>query len=215
MMSHGLMDSIAGHWPHMLLVFTAFLVTVASPGPAVLGIMATSMSAGRKAGMVFALGVQTGSMTWAVLAAVGLAAWLNVFAYGLVVLKVVGGLYLLWLAAKSLRSMLADAPAAPARLESVSLGRHYRRGALLHLTNPKAILAWIAIVGVTQSDGGNAAVLVVTLFGCLLIGGIVLQGYALLFASRVMMRQYLKARRYIEGALAVVFGYTGVRLITS
>lgn len=44
----------AGHWPHLALVFTTFVVATASPGPAVLGIMATSTAAGRKAGMVFA-----------------------------------------------------------------------------------------------------------------------------------------------------------------
>ena len=211
----GLLTQLHLHWPHMALVFTAFVVATASPGPAVLGIMATSMAAGRKAGMMFAAGVLTGSMTWALLAAIGLSAWLRAFAFGLVVLKVAGGLYLLWLALKSLRSMLTagsgDLPAAP----TATLVQYYRRGALLHLTNPKAILAWIAIVGITQSEGGNGAALVFTLAGCFLLGIVVFQGYAVIFASRVMMRQYLKLRRYIEGALAAVFGYAGIRLIAS
>jgi len=209
----GLLAQLQLHWPHMTLAFTAFVIATASPGPAVLGIMATSMTAGRKAGMVFAAGVLTGSMTWALLAAIGLSAWLQAFAFGFVVLKVGGGLYLLWLAFKSLRSMLtAETRALPAPGD-VSLAQQYRRGALLHLTNPKAVLAWIAIVGITQSDGGNGAVMAITLAGCFLLGIVVFQGYALVFASRVMMRQYLKLRRYIEGALAAVFGYAGIRLI--
>jgi len=211
----GLLAQLHLHWPQMALAFTAFVVATASPGPAVLGIMATSMAAGRKAGMMFAAGVLTGSMTWALLAAIGLSAWLRAFAFGLVVLKVAGGLYLLWLALKSLRSMLTagigDLPAAP----TATLAQYYGRGALLHLTNPKAILAWIAIVGITQSDGGNGAVLEFTLAGCFLLGIVVFQGYAVIFARRVMMRQYLKLRRYIEGALAAVFGYAGIRLIAS
>lgn len=211
----GLLAQLQLHWPHMALVFATFVIATASPGPAVLGIMATSMAAGRKAGMVFAAGVLTGSMTWALLAAIGLSAWLQAFAFGLVVLKIGGGLYLLWLAVKSLRSMLtAEARALPVAGD-VSLAQQYRRGALLHLTNPKAVLAWIAIVGITQSDGGNGAVMAITLAGCFLLGIAVFQGYALVFASRVMMRQYLKLRRYIEGALAAVFGYAGARLIAS
>jgi len=211
----GLLAQLQLHWPHMTLVFAAFVVAAGSPGPAVLGIMATSMTDGRKAGMAFAAGVLTGSMTWALLAAIGLTAWLQAFAFGLVVLKIGGGLYLLWLAWKSFRSMLeADTGALPAAT-AASIAQHYRRGALLHLTNPKAVLAWIAIVGITQSDGGNGTVLAVTLAGCLLLGVVIFQGYALIFASRVMMRQYLKLRRYIEGMLAAVFGYAGVRLIAS
>ncbi|MCI5077604.1 LysE family transporter [Oricola sp.] len=212
----GLFALLQQHWPHMALVFAAFVMAAASPGPAVLGIMATSMAAGRKAGMAFAAGVLTGSMTWAFLAAVGLSAWLQAFAFGLVVLKLAGGLYLLWLAWKSLRSMLAaDAKTLPAAMTSAPLWLQYRRGALLHLTNPKAVLSWIAIVSVTQADGGNGAVLAATVAGCFLLGIVIFQGYALIFASRIMMRQYLKLRRAIEGVLAAVFGYAGLRLIAS
>ena len=113
-----MLATLADHWPHMMLVFAAFVIAAASPGPAILGIMATSMTGGRKAGMVFALGVQTGSMTWALLAAIGLTAWLQAFAFGLVALKIAGGLYLLWLALKSLRSMLTVRSSAMPATES-------------------------------------------------------------------------------------------------
>lgn len=209
-----LLATLSDHWSNLALVFTAFAIAAASPGPATLAIMATSMSGGRKAGMVFALGVQTGSMTWALLAAVGLSAWLQAFAFGLAALKIAGGLYLLWLAFKSFRSMLTvKAGVAPDAIDA-PLRQLYRRGLLLHLTNPKAVLAWLAIVGITQSEGDNATVLVATLAGCMLLGALIFQTYAIAFASKVMMRGYLKMRRSIEGALAAVFGYAGLRLIT-
>ena len=65
---------------------------------------------------------------------------------------------------------------------------------------------------------GWAAVLpllLATLGICLLIGAVVFQGYALVFASPVMVAAYRRARRAIEGVLAGVFGYAGWRLWSS
>ncbi|WP_306117269.1 MULTISPECIES: LysE family transporter [unclassified Roseitalea] len=206
---------LAEHWPAMMAVFAVFTVAAASPGPATLGIMGTSMAKGRAAGMAFAAGVQVGSFTWAVTAAVGLSAWLSTVAWGLTAMKMAGAAYLGWLAFKSLRSALSAGPAQGVTSGAGSLSGHFRRGALLHLTNPKAVLAWIAIVALTQTSGGGTPVLVVTLAICLVIGAFVFQGYALVFASPIMMAAYRRARRAIEGMLAAVFGYAGWRLWAS
>ena len=53
------------------------------------------------------------------------------------------------------------------------------------------------------------------LAGCLLLGVLIFVGYALVFSTRPMVRAYQKARRWIEGALAMVFGYAGLRLLLS
>lgn len=206
---------LADHWSAMIAVFAVFAVAAGSPGPATLGIMGTAMARGRAAGMAFAAGVQLGSFTWAMAAAIGLSAWLNTIAWGLTAMKIAGGLYLAWLAFKSLRSALSAKPVAAASSNARSLGGHFGRGALLHLTNPKAVLAWIAIVTLTQTSGGGMPVLVATLAICLVIGAIIFQGYALIFASPVMMAAYRRARRAIEGLLAAVFGYAGWRLWAS
>ena len=44
---------------------------------------------------------------------------------------------------------------------------------------------------------------------------IVLHGYALLFSNPVVVRGYLKLRRWFEGAFALAFGYAGVRILTA
>ena len=54
--------------------------------------------------MALALGVATGSFTWALLTVFGLSAILATYASALLAIKIFGGLYLLWLAYKSLRS---------------------------------------------------------------------------------------------------------------
>ena len=86
---------LPAYLPGIGLSYAAFLLAIASPGPNVLARIGTSMSLGRKAGMALAIGVAMGSLTWGLLTALGLAALLSSYAFMLIGLKIIGGLYLL------------------------------------------------------------------------------------------------------------------------
>ena len=90
--------------PGIGLSYAAFLITIASPGPNVLALISTSMSVGRKAGMALALGISYGSLTWALLTAFGLSALLMTYAHALTTIKIIGGIYLFWLAYNAFKS---------------------------------------------------------------------------------------------------------------
>jgi len=51
---------------NLALIMAAGLLAGASPGPATLTIAGTSMQQGRKAGLVLASGISTGSLIWSV-----------------------------------------------------------------------------------------------------------------------------------------------------
>ncbi len=70
--------------------------------------MGTSIGAGRKAGTVLALGI-FGSLTWALLT----------YALALTAIKMVGGIYLLWLAYKAFKSALTRSDIGPKTLAGV------------------------------------------------------------------------------------------------
>ncbi len=53
------------------------------------------------------------------------------------------------------------------------------------------------------------------LVGCAVLGITIFGGYALLFSTAPMVRIYMKLRRWIEGSLACLFGYAGLRLLLS
>ena len=142
------MSHLYSHLPNLLLVFSAFAVAVGSPGPSNMMIMATAMDAGRKPALVLALSVTTGSFTWGILSAIGVSAMIAAHAGAIVVIKIAGGMYLLYLAWRSGRSALRKDAALHAASVSAhqSFGRIYMRGYLMHLTNPKAIIGWTAIM---------------------------------------------------------------------
>ncbi|WP_116135721.1 LysE family translocator [Trinickia diaoshuihuensis] len=197
---------------NLLLAYTAYFVGTASPGPSNLAIMSIAANNGRKAALAFAAGVISGSMFWASIATVGISAALIAYSHFIVAIKIFGGVYLLWLAFKSGRTALsATAGGALERDRPATLKALYVKGALLHLTNPKAILVWVSIVALSSNSSGATHGAVIP--GCAVIGTFVFSGYAVLFSIDRARRIYKRTRRALEGCLAVVFGVAGVRLL--
>jgi len=203
---------------HLLIVYTAYLIAAGSPGPSNMRIMGVAMNQGRRAGLVLAAGVVSGSVFWGMMAATGVSVVLTRYAEALFVLKMFGGFYLLYLAIKAGRAALASDDQIVRQImgdEELSDAALYRRGLLMHLTNPKSILAWIALVTLGLGPESSWHTLVAILGGCAVLSVTIFCGYAIVFSTRPMVRMYRRARRWIEGVLAVFFGVAGLRLLLS
>jgi len=202
---------------NLLLAFSTYAVGSASPGPSNLAIMATAMNAGRRSALTLALGIVSGSVSWGLLAAFGLSAVLATYSRALVALKILGGLYLLWLASRSARAAWAGAslPNQHAAAPRTSALRTYLRGAGIHLTNPKAILLWLSIVSLALPAGARTRDALFIVLGCATLALGVFCGYAVAFSTPSARRIYSSLRRGLEGTLAVLFAYAGIRVLTS
>ena len=203
------------NFQHLLLVYAAYVIAVASPGPSTMAIMGVAMKQGRAAAVALALGVVTGSMSWAMLAATGISTVLTAYAEAVLAIKIAGGLYLLYLACKSAGSALSADTRQAKSAPSAKKAALYRRGVLLHLSNPKAVLGWIAIMSLGLRPDAPSYTFHAIIMGCAVLGLLVNVGYALVFSTPPMGRAYQKSRRWIEGALAAIFGYAGIRLLLS
>lgn len=200
----------------LLLVYVAYVIAAGSPGPSTMAIMNVAMAQGRRSALALVAGVITMSFCWGLIAATGLSALLARYAQALIVLKIAGGLYLLWLAFKSARSALHSGAAAVADPRDRPSARAlYRRGVLMHLGNPKSVLSWLAIMTLGVGPNASAGRVAAAFFGCVLLGILLFGGYALLFSTAPMVRGYARARRWIEGALAVVFAGAGLKLLSA
>lgn len=211
------MTNIALYLPGILMAYAAFLLAIASPGPNILAVIGTSMSIGRKSGIALALGVATGSFTWAILTVIGLSALLSQYAVALIVIKIFGGLYLLWLAYKSFKSAMAKHDIEAKELaggKRTPFG-YAKRGYIIQMTNPKAALAWIAIISLGLTDGAPHWVGLVIVLGTFALSILIHLMYAIAFSTPVMVRIYGKARRGIQGVLGTFFALAGLRLLIS
>lgn len=196
----------------LLLALGIFSVGFISIGPNILAIIGTSMERGRDQGMRLALGVGTGSGIWATLTVAGLTALITAYAEVIVVLKFLGAAYLAWLAYKAFRS--AATVGGSMRPKAASGKNLYMQGLLVQMTNPKAALQWIAIVGLGL--GPNAptwvgiTLIVVTTSLSLLVHVL----YAITFSTTPVVTFYRRARRWIEGALGVFFAFAAYKIAT-
>ena len=201
----------------LLLVYAAYVIAAASPGPSNMQIMGVAMNNGRRAALLLAAGVVSGSIFWGMMAATGISALLTRYAEALIVLKIFGGLYLLYLAFKAARAALSSGGKAvqPPGDDALSGSALYRRGLLMHLTNPKSVLAWIALVTLGLGPEASWQRLAAILGGCAVLSVTIFCGYALVFSTAPMVSLYRRARRWIESLLAVFFGVAGLRLLLS
>lgn len=200
----------------LALAWTTYLVGAGSPGPSNMAIMGMAMNAGRKPALWLALGILSGSWFWGVLAALGISQVLANFSAGLIAMKLLCGLYLLWLAFKSGRvACQPHAELSAPKASNTDPRSLYLRGLGMHLTNPKAVLAWLATVTVGIPANASPHLAWVVVAGCMVMGVGIFTGYALAFSTPAARNVYAKARRWLEGLLAAVFGYAGLRLLQS
>lgn len=196
----------------LIAAATAFFVIAASPGPAVIGVSTVSMRAGRPAGIRFGLGLTVGLAFWGMIAATGLGAVLQASVQALTVMKVVGGIYLLWLALGSARAAARPEAATDA---VVADGRWFWRGLILNLSNPKAVLAWMATLSLGIGEAGGIWQVALVLVICVLLGAVIYTAYALAFSTSGAMGIYARLRRWVDGVAAGLFALAGLALLRS
>ena len=196
----------------IFLILIGWAVAGGSPGPATLAISGAAMGGGRAAGLAMAAGVVAGSASWGVAAGLGMSALMLANAWIFEVIRYLGAGYLLYLAVKSLRSALKGGGLT---MQTVSVERLFVKGFLIHITNPKAILAWGAIYAIALPAGAGAAQ-VWQLFGFLIVTSMfVFFGYGILFSNPAIVRGYTAAKRWFDGIFAALFGAASLKILTA
>lgn len=145
--------------PAVFLAVAALLTMGAvSPGPAVLMSARTGVTEGLRTGFFLATGIGLGAVFWAMLALSGLAVLFQIAPALLWAFKILGGLYLVWMAVGMWRGAnvpLPDRSEIPPR----TAGSAFRLGLFTQLSNPKPAVLLSAIFVGTVPPGTPASVL--------------------------------------------------------
>ncbi len=190
------------------------------PGPGVAGLVGQSLGNGLRASLFFLAGLALGDLVYLTIAVAGLAALAEIFSDALLVVKILGGAYLIYLACLfwTSRGGLADLHAAKAR----SGLRAFFAGFTVTLGNPKTIVFYLALLpSVLDLDGVGVPQWSVLALLTVVVLFVVLSPYALIGArARALMTRPTALRRLnrvaggiIGGAGALILGEAAVSAI--
>lgn len=198
----------------------AALLLIMMPGPDQVLITRNVVVGGRYGGLLTMLGGVLGLTVHAGVAALGLSALLLASATAFTVLKIVGAVYLLWLAVQMLRSAMRSGR-APLADEAVAAplqrSAYLRQGFLSNALNPKVALFFVTFLPQFLSAGSGSpraeALLLSGIFAVLYLAWFGLYIAAVDRLGRWLRRPRVKAR--IEQFTALVLATVAVRLATA
>jgi len=193
----------------------ACLVLNLVPGPGMMFIVAHGIAGGRRAGVVAAAGMATGTVVHTAAATLGLSALLRAAPVALDVVRLAGAVVLIYLAITALRS--AKTTTDTATVTRRSLRRTYVSAVLTNLANPKVVLFYLAFVPQFLTIGGwPTAAQILVLGAILVLIGIIMDtavGLAAGAFSALLLRRPA-VQRTLKRASAAIFGALAIRLAT-
>ncbi len=194
---------------HLIIFNIALLAALASPGPAFLVMIRTTLNAGRTAGIALGCGLGTVAALWTLMALLGLDTVFKIFPWAYTTVKIIGAIYLLYIAFKMWRS-------ANDVLETeTKASKHaFFQGILINLLNPKSVLFAAAVLVVIFPKGMTFAENTTVVLNHLIVEWIFYTAMAIGMSTKTVSTFYMRLKKYIDRISSVILGALGARLLT-
>lgn len=197
-------------------LLAAMAITVA-PGPDNLMVLGIGIAKGRWHGVAFGLGCALGCLTHTALAVLGVSTLIAASPTAFAVLKIVGGLYLLWLGVQALRStarVRVDGKVAG----DPSLAGLFWRGMLANAINPKVGLFFISFLPQFVIAGNGSVDMQMAALGLTFTAqSVLIFGLLGFFAGTIgqWINRRPSAGRWLDRFAGAIFVGLGIRLVVS
>ena len=202
-----------------LYFLTASILLTLAPGPDILYLLTKSLSDGAKAGIILACGLVSGIVFHTTLVMVGVAALIKSSATAMLLLKIFGAAYLLFLAFGAFKSARAGKKISLARADkNFSSAALYKRGVLMNVLNPKVLLFFLAFLPQFVDLSKAGASLTILFLGVVFaVQALIIFSGVAFFAGRV--RNLLLRKRnvgqllnFVEAAVLAIIALTLILL---
>lgn len=186
----------------------ALIVAIASPGPALLVAIQTTVSTGRRSGIAIGCGLALMAAMWTLMALLGLDTVFAIFPWAYSVMKTVGAFYLVYIAWNMWRGARDEIEMTikPAR-------NSFRQGLLINVLNPKSVLFAAAVLVVIFPASMSWTDNLIVVVNHLVIEVIFYIALAFGMSTSAVNKTYLKMKVYIDRFASVVLGGLGIRLL--
>lgn len=192
---------------HIIGFNLALLAAMASPGPAFLYQLKATLSGGRTVGIATGCGLAVVATTWILVALLGLDGLFRIFPWAYAIFKIIGALYLIYLALGIWR----QADKSIVKTETPNT-RAFLGGVLVNLANPKSVFFAAVLVVIFPPDL-TVAEKIFVLGNNLAVEIAVYTGFAITLSTKTVGLQYLRAKPVLDRIAAVLLGALGIRLM--
>ncbi|MDO9795905.1 LysE family transporter [Glaesserella parasuis] len=204
-------------WQGFFIITGIHILAAISPGPDFIFVSQQTLSRGRIAGLVCALGVGLGFGIHILYSVLGLAAVIANAAWLLTAIKIIGGAYLIYLGYQGLRAKAKSEVIEIKQeiAEPESLWKTLWKGFLCNVLNPKAPVYLVSVFTVVLSP--EMPLWQLSIYGAwmmfLLFAWFATVAFLLSIPS--VNRQFQKAGHWIDRALGAVMVGLGIKVIAS
>lgn len=202
-----------------LTVFSAFTVAAfilaITPGPDMTLFLSRAISQGKIAGMISVLGASTGIIIHTLLAAFGISALIQASPTGFFILKIVGAIYLLWLAVDAIRSGSAFT-LNNKQERKTGLLANWLTGIGVNLLNPKIVLFFITFLPqFVEADDPNVTGKMIFLGFYFIMFAMVITFAMIIAVDSIAdrLKKNPKVTRIIDWLFAGVFSAFAIRIL--
>jgi len=197
----------------LLSLFAVDFLATASPGPAFVTVTQVSAGKGMQAGLAAVGGILVAALILCVVVLSGLAVLFQLAPWLYTAMKIGGGLYLAYVGLMLLCGGDRTAPAAGDGASERSLAADFRKGLLVGLTNPKAMVYFSSVFTLFLKPGSplwlEAGAVAIVAFDCTVWYGLV----GILFSRPAVRCLYDRLSRTIERIAGAVMVGFGLRLV--
>ena len=201
--------------PGFAAAYAILVIAASSPGPAVALLLGIGTARGRGPALVATAGIASGSVVLNLLTLMGVGLILAEAAWAMQVLRFVGAAYLAWLAWGAFRKAAHPPRIVAAEVAPAPALRYLLAGFALQVTNPKAVVFWLAIASVGATAGGSAGIVALFVAGAFAISFACHGAWALLLPARPVREAYARGRAWVEGTLGLFFSFAAWKLATT
>ncbi len=200
----------------LLLFLSVSALLTLSPGPDIIYVISQSMAHGSKSGIATALGLVSGIPIHTTLLAFGLALVIRDHPTVFWVIKMLGAVYLFYLAYTAYQSSEEIQFSAAEGMQSGYL-KLYKRGLLMNLINPKVIIFFLAFFpGFLWDENENIEFQFYVLGAVFLLQALIIFVIVSFFAAFLSssLRGNKKFEKVMKGVQIIVFVGIGIYILT-
>jgi threonine efflux protein len=197
----------------LLSLFAVDFLCCATPGPAFVGISQIAVRYGARSAVAATGGLLVAAWIYCAVVLSGLTILFQIVPWLYLVLKFAGGTYLVWIGIQFLRAGKAPEAEEASRVETLPALASARKGMLIGLTNPKAMVYFGSIFTLFLKPGSplwlDAAAVGIVTFDVVVWYCFV----SLLFSRKPVRHAYQRMGHWIERAAGAVMIGFGLKLV--